>query len=46
MLKSNPVRNTENKLQEIINQYVWDRPALGPLNVRQAAKIKIYTVRI
>ena len=30
----------------MINQYTWNRPASWPLNVRQAAKIKIYTVRV
>ena len=42
--KPNPDRATDNKLQEIINQRAW--PASWPLNVRQAAKIKIFTVRV
>ena len=41
-----PEKQTLNKLQEMINQYAWNRPASWPLNVRQAAKIKIYTVRV
>ena len=26
LLESNPIRITDNKLQEIINQYAWNRP--------------------
>ena len=42
LLKSNRVRTTDNKLHEMINQYVWRRSALNiwPLNVRLAARIK------
>ena len=34
------------RLQEIVNHYAWNRPASWPLNVRQAAKIKINIVRV
>ena len=27
MLESNPVRTTDNNLQETVNQYAWNRPA-------------------
>ena len=42
LLKSSPLRTTDNILHEMINQYAWHRSALNiwPLNVRLAARIK------
>ena len=42
LLKSGPLRTTDNILHEMINQYAWHRSALNiwPLNVRLAARIK------
>ena len=34
------------RLQEVVNHYAWNRTGLWPLNVRQAAKIKINIVRV
>ena len=34
------------RLQEVVNHYAWNRPASWPLNVRQAAKIKINIARV
>ena len=34
------------RLQEVVNHYAWNRPASWPLNLRQAAKIKVNIVRV
>ena len=37
--------NQNYRLQEAVNHYTWNRPASWPLNVKQAAKIKINIAR-